>query len=212
MLSEVKEQKQERKERSQSIPKPNSNVMMVRIRKDEQGEPEGEIIHLNLKKPVPYQGMAELGFRIDEIARLLNLPESSRRCHTGSAISDSRKEEIPGGTGRYHSLGKEQKEEYRTLQKEFCQVVPTEQWKREDFICRFPARRTKEIVSVELLGRHYRSLQGRLRCRGTREQYVYFRSALELMHLFTELLQDMENGDHPLESEVPDRMEEPGIL
>jgi len=76
MLVEEMEQKQRRKEKNQKEPKAYSNVMMISIRKGEQGEPEGEIIHFNLLNPVPYQGIKDLGFRIDEIARFFNLPES----------------------------------------------------------------------------------------------------------------------------------------
>ena len=77
----------EDKGRKRGLSKAYSNAMMIRIRKDEQGEPQGEIVHLNLRKPVPYRGLAELEFRICGIVRLLNLPagrEESNHCLPGN--------------------------------------------------------------------------------------------------------------------------------
>ena len=135
----------EDKGRKRGLSKAYSNAMMIRIRKDEQGEPQGEIVHLNLRKPVPYRGLAELEFRICGIVRLLNLPagrEESNNLLSGNIA----------------------------LPKEYCQIVPKAQWSRTDFCSRFPLSGTQETVCVEFLGNYHRSLQGRLRCRGTKER------------------------------------------
>lgn len=215
MLVEEREQGQRRTKGSQRKPKAYSNAMMVCIWQGGRGEPKGEIIHLNLKDPVPYQGVKELGFRIDEIARFLNLPDSGRGCHPKSSPSGSRKETPSGSCRKCRSPGRNEKPPGE-LPKERFEIIPTGQWKREELVRRFPCRKIREMVCVELLGRHYRSLQGRLRCRGTKEQYVYFRSALELMHFFAELLQE-EEGDsvaagNAAEIRESDRMPEPGAL
>ena len=155
----------EDKGRKRGLSKAYSNAMMIRIRKDEQGEPQGEIVHLNLRKPAPYRGLAELEFRICGIVRLLNLPagrEESNNLLSGNIA----------------------------LPKEYCQIVPKAQWSRTDFCSRFPLSGTQETVCVEFLGNYHRSLQGRLRCRGTKERYVYFGSALELMYFFSDLLRE----------------------
>lgn len=214
MLVEEREQGQRRTERSQREPKTYSNAMMVCIWQGGRGEPEGEIIHLNLKNPVPYQGVKELGFRIDEIARFFNLPDSSRGRHAKSSPSGCGEETLSGSRRKCRSPGRNEKVP-GGLPKEAFQIIPTGQWKREDLMSRLPCRKMREMVCVELLGRHYRSLQGRLRCRSTKDQYVYFGSALELMHFFAELLQ--EEGDFVPAGNAagirePERMPEPEAL
>lgn len=179
MLVEWKEPKDAKEEKSrQEI---YSNIMLVRILRTDQkeaedpGELRGEIIHLNLPKPIPYQGLTELVFRIEGIARLLNL-------QTGNEESG------PSGDGAgYRSLGSGPGGKASVLPQEYCRIVPTEQRAREGFCRGLHLKKAQEVVCVELLGRHHMSLQGRLRCKSTAEQYVYFRSALELMHLFSEL-------------------------
>ena len=51
-------------------------AMLIRIFGRRDHEPYGDIVHYDLKKPVPYQGSAELVLRIDAISRSLNLPAS----------------------------------------------------------------------------------------------------------------------------------------
>ena len=51
-------------------------AMLIRIFGSRDREPYGDIVHGHLKKPVPYQGSAELVLRIDSISRSLNLPVS----------------------------------------------------------------------------------------------------------------------------------------
>ena len=50
--------------------------MLIRIFGKKDQEPYGDIVHCYLKRPVPYQGSAELVLRIDAISRSLNLPAS----------------------------------------------------------------------------------------------------------------------------------------
>ena len=44
-----------------------SNTMLIHISgtKEEGREPYGEIVHMNLLRPVPFHGLAQLGFRIE---------------------------------------------------------------------------------------------------------------------------------------------------
>lgn len=49
--------------------------MLIRIFGKRDQEPYGDIVHDHLKKPVPYQGAAELVLKIDAISRSLH-PES----------------------------------------------------------------------------------------------------------------------------------------
>ena len=46
--------------------------MLIRIFGKRGQEPYGDIVHDHLKKPVPYQGAAELVLKIDAISRSLN--------------------------------------------------------------------------------------------------------------------------------------------
>lgn len=149
-----------------------SRTVMVRIQGVAGGEPWGEIIHLHWQKPVPYRGLAEMIFRMDEIARYLGL------CEDG-----------PG----WRSLRGDPEGENGILPEEYSGRISTEQRARDGFCRELHLKRARDVVCVELLGRHYMSLQGRLRCKGTGERYVYFRSALELMYLFAELSQDVES-------------------
>ena len=148
-----------------------NRVMLVGISGTDaaNGEPYGEIVYRELSRPVPYQGLAELGFRMDEIAQLFNLfPESPGSRSPGSAFDE--------GNG--------------SLPEEYKKRTPAPRQSRESFPQSFTQKPVWEAVWVEVLGRRYGSLQGRLRCRGWEGADVYFRSALELMHLFTELLRD----------------------
>lgn len=150
------------------------NIMLVGIcGTDEEGrEPWGEIIHGSLIKPVPYRGLAELEFRMDEIARFLKLPSDTSPCRT-----------LPGSHGGGMTA---LPEEYR---KEGSAGWRSGSGFRQG-MCR---KRPRELVRVELLGRYHMSLQGRVRCRSTGEREICFRSALELMYLFSEIVQDMKN-------------------
>lgn len=191
LLAERETEKKRGREKGVEKQESYSNVMLVRIMSREQNsscnEFAGEIVHLNLLKPVPYQGLAELVFRIEGIARFLNLQAeekeySPRECKMRYRPSES-------GT-EYRSLGSGPGGRAGVLPDEYCRIVPTEQRAREGFGRGFHLKKAEDVVCVELLGRHYKSLQGRLRCKRTREQYVYFRSALELMYLFSEFSQD----------------------
>ena len=55
-------------------PSGSPTAMLIRIFGIRDREPYGDIVHYDLKRPVPYQGAAELVLRIDAISRSLNLP------------------------------------------------------------------------------------------------------------------------------------------
>lgn len=156
-----------------------SNMMLIRISEagEEGQEPYGEIVHMNLLKPVPYRGLAELGFRINEIARFLKLQGEAPPCR---------------------SLNHGYKEETGTLPEEYRTVIPAGQRARYGFCPGMHRKKTQKIVRVEVLGMQNMSLQGRIRCRSTGEREVYFRSALELMYLLSEMMR------HAKESRGPD--------
>lgn len=156
-----------------------SNMMLVRISgtEEEGQEPYGEIVHMNLLKPVPYRGLAELGFRINEIARFLKLQ---------------------GEAPPYRSLDHDDKKGTGTLPEEYSKVIPCGQRARYGFCPGMHRKRAQEVVRVEVLGMQNMSLQGRIRCRSTGEREVYFRSALELMYLLSEMMR------HAKESRGPD--------
>lgn len=147
-----------------------SNTMLIHISgtKEEGREPYGEIVHMNLLRPAPFHGLAQLGFRIDEIARFLKLQ---------------------GDTSPYRSLAQEHSEGTGLLPEEYSKVIPAGQRARYSFCQGMHLKKAQEIVRVELLGMQHMSLQGRIRCRSTGEKEVYFRSALELMYLFSEMMQ-----------------------
>ena len=155
-----------------------SNMMLIRISgtEEEGQEPYGEIVHMNLLKPVPYRGLAELGFRINEIARFLKLQ---------------------GEAPPYRSLDHDDKEGTGILPEEYSKVIPSGQRARYGFCQGMHLKRAQEIVRVEVLGMQNMSLQGRIRCGSTGEKEIYFRSVLELMYLFSELMQRVKENRGP---------------
>ncbi|MCI9282398.1 MAG: hypothetical protein HFG56_03805 [Lachnospiraceae bacterium] len=126
-------------------------------------EPHGEIIHCDLQKPVPYKGLAELIFRMEEIASFL---------------------QISGEAQAFRSISGEL--EVQTLPEEYCRTISMRGRTRSGFCQERYLKRIKDIIRVELIGRKYVSFQGRLQSRETEGEYIYFRSALELMYLLSE--------------------------
>lgn len=155
-----------------------SKMMLIRISGTEKEgwEPYGEIVHANLLKPVPYRGLAELGFRINEIARFLKLQ---------------------GEAPLYRSLEHGYKEETGTLSEKYSKVIPAGQRARYGFFQEMHLKKAQKIVWVEVLGMHGMSLQGRIRCKSTGERDVYFRSVLELMYLLSEMMGHMKESRRP---------------
>ncbi len=155
-------------EKSGKKPEICSRVMLVRILGTDLGEPWGDIIHPNLQRPVLYHSLADLSFSIDRIARFLNLLGEQEKLRSSEIDSGEREMILP---------------------KEYQERIPAEQWLREGFYQEVKPRKIQKAVCVELIGGHYRSLQGRLWGEVTKGHYRYFRSVLELMYLFLEMQQ-----------------------
>lgn len=156
-------------EKSGKKPEACSNVMLVRIFGIDLGESWGDIIHSNLRRPVPYHSLANLIFSIERIARFLNLLDEQER---------------------FCSLAVDSSEGGMALPKEYQDKIPAGQWFRESFFREVKPKKVQAAVCVELIGGCYMSLQGRLWGEATKGRYRYFRSALELMYLFSEIQQE----------------------
>lgn len=170
MPVEWKEKPQSGRWKSEPIQKGRNlcNTMLVRVWGKDRGEPCGEIIHLSLSGPVPYKSLGELIFRIDEIARFLGLWDKGPDFRTWNCRKGE-KERFPeeygrpvSGDGNLEGLPYD---------------LPRESLPRED----------SQVVCLELIGRQHMSLQGRLRGSRAGEKGVFFRSALELMYLFSQM-------------------------
>lgn len=146
----------------------SNRVMLIRIMGNDQGEPYGDIVHANLKRPVPYHSLADLSFSIDKIARFLNLLKG--------------REEV-------RSLGGRAGEEMTALPERYQNRILADQGSREKLYREIEPRRAEKTVCLELIGGNHMSLQGRLWGEITEGRYRYFRSVLELMYLFSEMQQ-----------------------
>lgn len=138
-----------------------SRVMLVRILGTDREEPYGDIVHPNLRQPVPYQSLAQLSISIDRIARYLKLTDGRNTFHPSEYLFG----------------------EDTVLPEEYRGTIPEGQW--SEGACQEPERKKmQEIVSVEVIGGNHRSLQGRIQGRLTGGRYRYFCSVLDLMYLF----------------------------
>lgn len=125
------------------------------------GRISGHIVQYNLARPVPFDNPGELVLRIEEICRYL---EGGDQPRAGTAAAGFRTMD-----------GKCRKKIY---------FLPEKYRQLRDLSAgqRLPRNiLTRETFYLEVIGRQHMSLQGRLKGRRTRSQYVYFRSALELM-------------------------------
>lgn len=129
--------------------------MLIRVQGKDRGEPYGEIVHLNLPHTIPYKSLGELVFRIDGIARFLEMSDKRPDFRTWDS----------------------QNEEMGSPSEESCSPAAGVQQSLEK----------GQVVCLELIGRQHMSLQGRLCGARKGEKEVYFRSALELMHLFSQM-------------------------
>ena len=134
--------------------KARSNTMLIQVQGKYRDEPCGEIVCLELSKPIPYRSLGELIFCIDGIARILDLPDKNQDFRTWNGQKEVEEmsfkrlpNDSPGGI-LYQGV--------------------------------------RQVVCLELIGRQHMSLQGRIRG-GLNREDVYFRSALELMHLFSQM-------------------------
>ena len=142
-------------------PGAGTTAMLIRIFGKKDQEPYGDIVHYHLKKPVPYQGAAELVLRIDAISRGFNLPASES---TFRSVRRPRDE-----TGN---------------------VLPGEYWQEETASEKTgdtsPPPKVRDTIYLQVFGRQHTSIQGRIWGKATRKRYVSFRSALELIYLLSE--------------------------
>lgn len=143
-------------------------VMLIRIRGTDRGELHGDIIQYYLQEPVPFQNIRELIFRIDGVSRLLR----------------------PAPEEEFHSLkrrGNQDKRQVLQMPESCGRLATLDSLRGEEFFHRFPAVGVQEMICLELIGRQHMSLQGRIRGGLTGGKDIYFRSALELMILLSEL-------------------------
>ena len=140
------------------------NQMMIVLSGVEAGEPYGEIVHWYLETPVPYHGLAELIFRLEGIARLL---------------------QVPGEDSDFRSLHGRTETKGQILPEEYCRTVSSLRRTTDNFGRKLYRRGKRDMVCVELIGRKHMSLQGKIRIRQKAGE-VCFRSALELMVLLSE--------------------------
>lgn len=155
----------------------SGNTMLIRVWGKDRGEPCGDIIHLSLPGPVPYKSLGELVFRIDGIARFLGLLDRGKDFRTWN----HRKEETERTLeeyGRPVSGGRSPE----SLPDDWCKAFLSEDLSGEAL-----PREDRQVICLELIGKQHMSLQGRLRGIRAGEKGVCFRSALELMYLFSQL-------------------------
>ena len=137
-----------------------SRTVLVRMLGTAEGEPYGEVIHWNLLKPVPFNGLSELLSRIDGIADFLGLF---------------------GEEDSYHQPGADPKETYEGLPAEYRERIPARQRAREGFGRETYLKKSDWTVRVELIGKYHKSFQGRIRGRMSGQGPIYFCSSQELM-------------------------------
>ncbi len=169
-------------------------AMLIRIFGKRDREPYGDIVHYHLKKPVPYQGSAQLVLRIDAISRSLNLPPSGTtfrsvgrpRDETGNVLPEEywQKEYLPEETdGPEPGTIRDGKTVSGELAVREKTVTDGSGSSRADT---GPPPQVRDTIYLQLIGRQHTSIQGRIWGRATRKKYITFRSALELIYLLSE--------------------------
>ena len=181
--------KETHKEPLADLPGTGTTAMLIRIFGKKDQEPYGDIIHYHLKKPVPYQGAAELVLRIDAISRSLDLPASGStfrsvrrpRDETGNVLpGEYWQEEASGGEpGDARDMSGPQQEE--SAMEGISEAAPG-----CSGITASPPPKVRDTIYLQVFGRQHTSIQGRIWGRATRKQYVSFHSALELIYLLSE--------------------------
>ena len=165
-------------------PASGPTAMLIRIFGTKDHEPYGDIVHYHLKKPVPYQGAAELVLRIDAISRSLNLPLSGTtfrsvrkpRDETGNVLPE---EYWRDGTAGAAGMGARRKTPDRSPD-------PAAHSAADFDTDASPPPRVRDTIYLQLIGRQHTSIQGRIWGKATRKKYITFRSALELIYLLSE--------------------------
>ncbi len=152
-------------------------AMLIRIFGKRDHEPYGDIVHYDLKKPVPYQGAAELVLRIDAISRSLD-PSGS-----GSTFRSVKKT----GDESVNLLPDEYQVKEVRNRKPMAHEPPGQgHVHREPAEKESPPPKIRDTIYLQLIGRQHTSIQGRIWGRATRKRYISFRSALELIYLLSE--------------------------
>ena len=161
-----------------------STAMLIRIFGTKDHEPYGDIVHYHLKKPVPYQGAAELVLRIDAISRSLNLPPSGTAFRSVRKPRDETGNVLPEEYWREEAAGTADMEARRKTpdQSPTPAADPAAGFGTDTS----PPPRVRDTIYLQLIGRQHTSIQGRIWGRATRKKYVTFRSALELIYLLSE--------------------------
>lgn len=164
MLAETKERMRQRA----SVPGKETydTSFLIGLQGKNEAGVYGSVMHVNLQKPVPFSSTAELIFRIEEISRFLRLLERDREFRSLQGENDAKAFRLPA---------------------EYCKIVPLYQVMEHGLSREFYKTASKEKIYLHLIGRQNMSLQGRIKGRQTGGEFVYFRSALELMHLLSKV-------------------------
>lgn len=167
-------------------------AMLIRIFGKRDREPYGDIVHYHLKKPVPYQGAAQLVLRIDAISRSLNLPPSETTFRSVARPGDENRNVLPEEYWQEETFSPGPGS---ARDKETVSVEPPARGKSTadgsgssgaDGTGTSPPHQVRETIYLQLIGRQHTSIQGRIWGIATRKKYITFRSALELIYLLSE--------------------------
>ncbi len=158
-------------------------AMLIRIFGKKDHEPYGDIIHCDLRKPVPYQGAAELVLRIDAISRSLDLTDSGSAFRSIKKNRGGNENMLPEEYRKNEAVGKGRR-------------MPGDHLLESPVILDFPESAAdrnaalppgvQDTIYLQLVGRQNTSIQGRIWGRITKKRYISFRSALELICLLSE--------------------------
>lgn len=162
-------------------------AMLIRVFGKKDHELYGDIVHYELKKPVPYHGAAELVLRIDAISRGLDLPASGSTFRSVRKARDECTNVLPEEYWEKEAIGKKPTDQ-GSIDKEPIDHGAVDQAPvhREPAEKESPPPKVRDTIYLQLIGRQHTSIQGRIWGRVTRKKYVSFRSALELIYLLSE--------------------------
>ena len=149
---------------TESVSLHRTGTMLVFLQGQDACGLYGSIINGFLREPVKFHGLGELILRLDEICDWINCP---RRVSEPRFFNEWMKKEFL-----------ESQNSHPEAERENC--LP-----EMDLNACIRAFSAREVVMVYVGYRQNASLQGFVRGRVTEEQYVSFRSALELMRMFS---------------------------
>lgn len=139
-----------------------STVMLIRTWGRIQGEPYGELLSYHSAGPIPFANMRELILKANEISKFQNSQDGMHLLQTSCSEKDERKR-------RFRKQHEETEGEGFLWEEDFHPEV----------------RKSLEKFYLEIIGRRYESIQGRIRSKNSKGRNVYFHSALELMLLLS---------------------------